>query len=125
MVSRPATPGLDFCGRIKAKHASNNTFKEGQLVFGTLDEPGKYGTLGQYVVNLSSECATVPEGIEPDQAAAVGKAGMTAFQALGVLIRRTGTVLDLTLKMTVMDMGRKAVEGVGVDTEAAGMTIAG
>ena len=82
MISKPATPGLDFCGRVKATHPSNDSIKEGQLVFGCLHAPRKYGTCGQFITIPSSECALLPEGVDIDQAAAVGTAGMTAYQAL-------------------------------------------
>ncbi|PVH83505.1 zinc-binding oxidoreductase [Cadophora sp. DSE1049] len=82
MISKPATPGLDFCGRVKAKHTSNDLIKEGQLIFGCLGSPRKYGTCGEYIVVPRSECALLPEGVDIDEAAAVGTAGMTAYQAL-------------------------------------------
>ncbi len=82
MISKPSTPGLDFCGRIKSTHTSNSTFKEGQLVFGCLPQPGKYGALGQFLIIPTSQCALLPEGVDPDHGAAVGTAGMTAYQSL-------------------------------------------
>ncbi|KAH9218161.1 hypothetical protein DL95DRAFT_385945 [Leptodontidium sp. 2 PMI_412] len=82
MISMPATPGLDFCGRVKAKHPSNNSFKEGQLIFGCFEKPKKYGACGQYLVAQSSECAVLPEGVAVDQAATVGTAGLAAYQSL-------------------------------------------
>ena len=81
-IKRPASPGLDFCGRIVAKHASNNTFKEGQLVFGALSRTSQFGTLRQFVVVSCAECALLPEGVEPNHAAAVGTAATTALQSL-------------------------------------------
>ncbi|KAJ3519203.1 hypothetical protein NM208_g14217 [Fusarium decemcellulare] len=82
MISRPATPGLDFCGRIIAKHPSVTAFETGQLVFGGFTQANPMGTLGQYTVTSSGFCALVPAGIDPDQAAAVGTAATTAYQSL-------------------------------------------
>lgn len=82
VISKPATPGRDFCGRVNAKHPSNDSIKEGQLVFGCLGSLRKYGTCGRFIVVPRSECALLPEGVHIDQAAAVGTAGMTAYQSL-------------------------------------------
>lgn len=82
MVKPPATPGLDFCGRVVEVHDSNSTFKSGQLVFGTFSRAAKQGTLGQYIAISSSECAPLPEGVKVDDAAAIGTAGMTAYLSL-------------------------------------------
>lgn len=82
MISLPGTPGLDFCGRVVAKHPSNNDATEGQLVFGALSKASRFGTLGQFTLVSSSECAPLPDGIDPDDAAAVGTAAATAYQSL-------------------------------------------
>ncbi|KAH7151757.1 hypothetical protein B0J13DRAFT_546764 [Dactylonectria estremocensis] len=82
MVSLPATPGLDFCGRITAKHPSNETFQVGQLVFGGFNSSNQMGTLGEYTVISSQCCALVPPGVSPNSAAAVGTAATTAYQSL-------------------------------------------
>lgn len=79
---RPATPGIDFCGRIVAKHQSNNSFTEGQLVFGSLKKVAKSGTLSQYTVVSVDECALLPDGVDPDQGAATGCAATTALQSV-------------------------------------------
>ncbi|KAK7408392.1 hypothetical protein QQX98_009432 [Neonectria punicea] len=85
MVQTPASPGLDFCGRVKAKHAANESFTEGQLVFGALTVATKFpkfGSLGQLIIAPCSQITPLPKGVDPDGAAAVGTAGMTALQAL-------------------------------------------
>ncbi|KAI9734244.1 MAG: hypothetical protein M1834_002348 [Cirrosporium novae-zelandiae] len=82
MITLPAIPGLDFCGRVVGTHpSSNDTLKEGQLVFGALNKAAKFGSLGQFIVISSDECAPLPEGIEPDHAAAAGIAALTAYQS--------------------------------------------
>ncbi|KAF4465661.1 zinc alcohol dehydrogenase [Fusarium albosuccineum] len=85
MVQPPASPGLDFCGRVRATNAPNSSLKQGQLVFGALSIAPKFprfGTLGQIIVVPSSQLTALPRGVAPDDAAAVGTAGLTAFQSL-------------------------------------------
>lgn len=85
VVQPPASPGLDFCGRVRAKHATDTSFTEGQLVFGALcivTKLPKFGSLGQFIVAPCSQVASLPHGVQPDDAAAVGTAGVTALQSL-------------------------------------------
>ncbi|KAI0900083.1 zinc-binding oxidoreductase [Annulohypoxylon nitens] len=88
---RPATPGLDFCGRIIAKHSSNDAFQEGELVFGALAKATKFGSLSEFLVVSVHECARLPDGVTPDQGAAVGCAGTTAFQSVPSEIVKSGS----------------------------------
>ncbi|KAF1985613.1 zinc-binding oxidoreductase [Aulographum hederae CBS 113979] len=81
-IKFPATPGLDFCGRVVAKNPSNTSVEIGQLVFGGLPGAQQFGGLGQYILTNSNECAPLPDGINPDHAAAVGTAATTAYQSL-------------------------------------------
>lgn len=90
LVSRPATPGIDFCGRVVGKHSSNTSFEEGQLVFGGYAMINQRGTLSQYSVISMANVAPVPEGIDPDHAAAVGTAATTAYQSLMPSTLRAG-----------------------------------
>lgn len=82
MVSRPATPGIDLCGRVAGKHPANTSFEEGQLVFGGYNMINQRGTLSQYCVIPMANVAPVPEGVDPHHAAAVGTAATTAYQSL-------------------------------------------
>ncbi|KAK3389547.1 hypothetical protein B0H63DRAFT_492462 [Podospora didyma] len=81
-LGNDAQPGMDFSGRIVSKHPSNTTYKEGQLVFGSLAKASKYGTLGQFAVASTSELAALPPGVNPDQAAALGTSAGTAYSSL-------------------------------------------
>lgn len=90
IVSRPATPGMDFCGRVAGKHPSNNSFEEGQLVFGGYAMINQRGTLSQYCVIPMANVALLPEGVDPDHAAAVGTAATTAYQSLMPSTTRAG-----------------------------------
>ena len=82
IVKKPATPGQDFCGRVVAAHATITSFREGQLVFGRLEVQPKFGTLGQFVIAPSAGCVPLPPNVLPDDAAAIGTAGLTAYQSL-------------------------------------------
>ncbi|KAF4626216.1 hypothetical protein G7Y89_g11947 [Cudoniella acicularis] len=82
IVGFPAIPGQDFCGRVVGASSSDDVFKVGDVVFGTLGKPTQVGTLSEYTVASSEGSAHLPNGVDPDQAAAVGTAGLTAFQCL-------------------------------------------
>lgn len=85
VVSRPATPGMDVCGRVVGKHPSVTQFKEGQLVFGGVVSSilmKGVGMLQKYTVISAKGLAALPEGVKPDDAAAVGTAGTTAYLSL-------------------------------------------
>ncbi|KAG9228602.1 hypothetical protein BJ875DRAFT_477048 [Amylocarpus encephaloides] len=82
LMEKNGSPGLDFCGRVVEKHSTNSTHTKGELVFGSLPMISTYGTLGQYIVVSTTACAPLPEGIDPDHAAALGCAMGTAMRAL-------------------------------------------
>lgn len=82
MIPRPATPGLDFCGRVFAKHPSVTAFDVGQLVFGGYSKSSANGSLAQFIVISQQNIALLPKGIDPHQGAAVGTAATTAYQSL-------------------------------------------
>lgn len=81
MVSKPATPGMDFSGRVIELGEPTDVFKVGDKVFGRLD-PGRYGSLGEFVVAAYEACAIIPEGLDEHLAAGVGTAGLTAYQTI-------------------------------------------
>lgn len=82
MVSTPASPGLDFCGRVVASHPANDAYTMGQVVFGRLDKTYKNGTLAEYVVTNQVSVVSLPPNVEVDQAAAAGTAALTAYQSI-------------------------------------------
>lgn len=85
-----ATPGIDFAGRVVAtgsSPSSNSDLKPGQLVFGRLDMPTKFGTLAEYTIAPRSGCAAIPEGVSPDDAASIGTAGLTAYQSIAPYVK--------------------------------------
>ncbi|KAL2842066.1 putative zinc alcohol dehydrogenase [Aspergillus pseudodeflectus] len=92
-VRRPAIPGLDFCGRVIAAHTSVHTFTEGQLVFGGFSRTPQNGTLAEYTVITAAECAALPVGIDPEQAAAAATAATTALQSLPIDVVKPGATV--------------------------------
>lgn len=82
ITSMPASPGMDFCGRVMAVGDAVSEFHPGQFVYGCLDMPSQFGSLGEYVVSRKDQIAPVPAGVDLDQIAAVGIAGQTAYQSL-------------------------------------------
>ena len=81
IVSKPASPGLDYCGRVVSA-GSKADVKPGQIVFGRLDGPTQFGTLAECIVVKRDGAVPLPEGIDLDHAAAVGTAGITAYQCI-------------------------------------------
>jgi NADPH:quinone reductase-like Zn-dependent oxidoreductase len=87
----PVIPGLDFCGRVVGLHSSDTSLLEGQLVFGALNRAGRLGTLGEFIIVSREECALLPPGLDLDQAAAIGTAGLTAYQSFNLEIVKPGS----------------------------------
>lgn len=82
VVRGPATPGLDYSGTVVAT-GSDTGLKAGQMVFGKIEPPPRYGPLAEYtVVDSKAGCVPLPDGVDPEQAATVGVAGLVAYQAL-------------------------------------------
>jgi len=87
MVSTPASPGLDFCGRVVASHPADDRHTIGQLVFGRLDGFRRNGALSEFVVANQASIVALPEGVAIDDAAAAGTAALTAYQAIVPFLR--------------------------------------
>ncbi|KAL2127576.1 hypothetical protein VTI74DRAFT_10464 [Chaetomium olivicolor] len=86
VIRTPATPGMDFCGRVVQTTRTVDDFAIGDLVFGRIDAT-QHGTLGEYIVAPTKACASVPAGVGVDDAAAVGVAGMTAYQVIAPYVK--------------------------------------
>lgn len=91
MIKKPAIPAVDFAGRVVAvgptssggKHSSSEEeLAAGQLVFGKLDPPVRFGVLAEYAVAPRRGCVPLPRGVGVDDAACVGTAGLTAYQCI-------------------------------------------
>jgi NADPH:quinone reductase-like Zn-dependent oxidoreductase len=81
MVPKPATPGIDFVGRIVTP-ATGTNLKKGQLIFGVGQSPFARGCLAEYAVVTKEGAAVLPEGLKPTDAATIGIGGLTAYQAI-------------------------------------------
>lgn len=90
LYRKNTTPGSDFAGVVAAapppspmaNGQAKDDFKEGELVFGRLDQPVRFGTLEEYIVLPSKAIVHIPEGVDPVDAAGVGVAGLTAYQCI-------------------------------------------
>ncbi|KAK3933907.1 chaperonin 10-like protein [Diplogelasinospora grovesii] len=89
MIRTPATPGMDFCGRVVKTGRTVDSFAIGEKVFGRI-EGTQHGTLGQYIVAPATCCATLPDGVDPDHAAAIGTAGLTTYHCLATANLKPG-----------------------------------
>jgi NADPH:quinone reductase-like Zn-dependent oxidoreductase len=83
IVPNPATPGLDFAGRIVIP-ATDSPFKAGDLVFGVAGtgSPIIGGALAEYALVGRSRVVAIPNGVDPVDAATLGVAGLTAYQSI-------------------------------------------
>lgn len=89
ILGSPYTPGMDFAGRVAAtgSGASVADLKQGQLVFGRLDVPSKFGTLAEYTIVARRGCAELPRGVSAVEAACASSVGFTAYSAIVPKIR--------------------------------------
>ena len=82
MLTKPATPGIDFAGAIVTP-AAGSSLKEGQLVFGCSGtSPLAGGALREFSVANLNNIALLPGGVDPIDGATVGIAGLTAYQSI-------------------------------------------
>lgn len=100
IAPNPATPGIDFAGRIITPSATcnNSGLKRGDMVFGVCGtNPLSGGALGEYAATakggtgVSNGCVRLPEGVDVLQAAGVGIAGLTAYQSIVPHIKPGGS----------------------------------
>ncbi|KAI5923919.1 reticulon-4-interacting protein 1, mitochondrial precursor [Camillea tinctor] len=86
IVSAPASPGLDYAGVVvRVGDAAAATFKTGDRVFGRVEAPTPFGSLGEYVVVRRRGCAGIPgeeEAGKEEEFSCVGTAGLTAYQGI-------------------------------------------
>ncbi|KAJ6160762.1 Polyketide synthase enoylreductase [Penicillium chermesinum] len=76
VIGLPASPGMDFAGRVVTTGPGATHLRPGQLVYGCHSRPTR-------VSDHRRGCVVpVPEGVELDQAAGLGIAAQSAYQAL-------------------------------------------
>jgi NADPH:quinone reductase-like Zn-dependent oxidoreductase len=72
-------PCLDFAGTVAS--SSSSRFTTGDAIFGQT-QPPNFGACAEYVVVGAQHCAKVPEGVELQDAATIGIAGLMAYQSI-------------------------------------------
>lgn len=89
MIPKPATPGIDFTGRI-IKAAENSELKPGQLVFGASGTmpPFAGGALREFAIAGEGNIVPLPEGLSPFDGACIPVAGLTALQSVGNRVKK-------------------------------------
>ncbi|KAL8714096.1 MAG: hypothetical protein Q9220_001824 [cf. Caloplaca sp. 1 TL-2023] len=96
LITKPATPGIDFCGRVVIPATVGNTegLKEGDLVYGCAGtSPFAGGALREYAVSGVDSTVKVPENVGKVDAATIGVAGITAYQSLVPFVKAGERVL--------------------------------
>ena len=89
---KPATPGLDFAGRIVVP-SHNSSFQRGQLVFGIVGtSPFGGGGLAEYAICQETQCIALPEGLEPLEGATVAVAGLSAIQSIRPHVKKGDSI---------------------------------
>jgi len=73
---------MDFCGRVAETGRAIDSLQLGELVYGYTGGPVKFGTLGQFCVAPKECVVPLPAGIDPDDAATLTSAGLSAYQSI-------------------------------------------
>lgn len=81
-VELPTVPGRDVAGTIDALGEGVTRFKPGDSVFAVLFGPRSNGAYAQYVSTHASFVSLTPSGVSDAQAAALGVAGLTAYESV-------------------------------------------
>ena len=82
VMPKPATPGLDFVGRI-VRPAAQSSLKEGQLIFGASSASFAVGfALADFAAVPIDRTTVVPEGLAIADAASISMAGTTSWQSI-------------------------------------------
>ncbi|KAK4890671.1 hypothetical protein LTR27_010710 [Elasticomyces elasticus] len=82
MIPKPATPGIDFAGRM-VKPAAGSSLKPGQLVFGSAStSPFAAGALREYATTETAGVVAAPEGVDPKHLATIAVGAETAYQSI-------------------------------------------
>lgn len=82
LISKPATPGIDFVGRMITP-AAGSSIKRDDLVFGFgATSPFAGGCLREYHTVPIIGTLPLPQGVDPLHAATVAVCGLTAYQSI-------------------------------------------
>ncbi|KAI8710996.1 PKS-ER domain-containing protein [Fusarium sp. LHS14.1] len=76
-------PGMDFSGEVVSTGRNVTSMSPGDRAFGRVDtQKGSAGSMAEYTKAEVEGCVPIPAGIDWDQAAGVGTAGVTAYESL-------------------------------------------
>ncbi|KAJ5087317.1 hypothetical protein N7456_010933 [Penicillium angulare] len=82
IIGLPASPGIEFCGRITSSGPLAQHMKEGTIVYGCHDRPTQFGSLAEYIIVKADKVAILPDGVDINSASAISICGQAAYQAL-------------------------------------------
>lgn len=89
---KPATPGIDFAGRIVVP-SQKSSLQQGQLVFGIVGtSPFGAGGMAEYAICPETQCLALPEGLEPLEGATIGVAGLSALQSIRPHVKKGDSI---------------------------------
>ena len=91
-VPKPATPGLDFAGKV-VDVGSHCNVSVGEMVFGKLEPKQQHGTLGEYIIGSKAGTVPLPDGVSVEQATTLGVCGLVTYQCLAPNIQSGDRVL--------------------------------
>jgi NADPH:quinone reductase-like Zn-dependent oxidoreductase len=78
----PVTPGLDVCGRVVEIGSQVDSFRIGDIVYGSCNGVFGHGALAQFVPVSKDALALVPDGFKADDMVSIATVGMTTYQGL-------------------------------------------
>ncbi len=77
----PQIPGIDVAGEIVETGSHVSSFQPGDQVF-LLSDPRTAGAFAEYTVAKAHAVCRIPQGLDPEKAAAIPLPGITAWQAI-------------------------------------------
>ena len=122
LLGRPVRLGWDLSGVVEATGVGAALFRPGDEVFGMPRLPQAAGTYAEYVTAPSRHLARKPAGLSHVEAAGLGLAGLTAWQAIvdvaGERREKAATVVIMAVPAAIdrrieIDGGASATSGKG------------
>ncbi|KAF2187561.1 reticulon-4-interacting protein 1, mitochondrial precursor [Zopfia rhizophila CBS 207.26] len=78
----PVTPGLDVCGPVVEIGSKVDSFRIGDIVYGSCNGVFGHGALAQFAPVPKDALALVPKGLKADDMVSIATVGMTTYQGL-------------------------------------------
>jgi NADPH:quinone reductase-like Zn-dependent oxidoreductase len=111
-------PGLDYAGTVVESTLAH--LKPGEPVFGSLAPPN-FSTMGEYIIATKEGCVPVPNDVQPKDAAALGIAGLTAYQTIVPFVKAgdkvfiNGGILGCHVTVTCSGPNVELCKSLGAD----------